>query len=159
MVRTKEKETKISKKQGGGDAWYPEAWSTYGCIPEVWDTECCIVDFCSKYRKINEKINLFHFFEKNKIWFFCWVFHRKCIYIFPRGTRNSQARKLSNFWDIEKIPDFFLKKSKKSRKKWNCSKFFDKIKIWVFCLIFRKICFLIFSKGRWNNQKNILSNF
>ena len=108
--------------------------------------------FLKKSKKSLKKSNCSKFFEKNKIRFFCWIFHIKCLLTSSMCTRNNQEKLWISFWDILKIPDFFLKKSKKSLKKSNCSKFFEKNKINFFCWIFQ-ICLLISSKGTRNNKK------
>ena len=58
-----------------------------------------------------------------------------------------------------KIPFFFLKKSKKSLKKSNCSKFFEKNIIRFFSRIFHRKCHSTASKGTKNNQKKISISF
>ena len=53
----------------------------------------------------------------------------------------------------------FVKKSKKSPKKQNCSKFLEKNKNCIFFQNFLRECLLASSKGTRNNQKKILSSF
>ena len=68
------------------------------------------------FKKSGGKKKCSKFFEKNKIRFFCRIFHQKCVLNFSKGRQNSQEKILSSFWDILKIPNFFSKNRKNHRK-------------------------------------------
>ena len=58
--------------QAGGDAWYPEAWSTEGCVQKGWNTGCCIIPFFSQKMEKNKIVR--NFLTKIKI-DFCIEFY------------------------------------------------------------------------------------
>ena len=49
----------VAIKKVAGDAWYPEGWSTEGCIEEGWSTEYCIVEKKTDFADFWEKCEIF----------------------------------------------------------------------------------------------------
>ena len=101
--------------------------------------------FSQKIDQIIEKMKLFSKFSV----FFCRFSRRNFILkLFWGKTRPDKNWAVFEiFWKYF----FFLNKSKKSMKKWNCSKFFDKNSNLFFFWISHKKCLETSSKGTENN--------